>query len=149
MSAWVLRAVGLGALVVVLRVLLGLLMGSLPTYGTLWRAACLLVIVAVAVTWGIRDARSTSGTDLTVRWLAAGIAAGLGSGAVCLILDYVPGIELGGSGVLFELTSAASFIMLLIFLPALAGVGYGHARAGRPAKAAPAPVSEPEFAPAQ
>ncbi|MDO3646707.1 B-4DMT family transporter [Nocardia mangyaensis] len=149
MSAWVLRAVGLGALVVVLRVLLGLLMGSLPTYGTLWRAVCLGVIVAVAVTWGVRDARSASGTDLTVRWLAAGIAAGLGSGAVCLVLDNVPGIELGDAGALFELTSAAAFIMLLIFLPALAGVGYGHARSGRSAKARAATVSEPELAPAR
>ncbi|MEV0433149.1 MULTISPECIES: B-4DMT family transporter [unclassified Nocardia] len=143
MTTWLLRAIALGATVVALRVLLGFAMAALPTYGILWRAACLIVIVGAAIAWGARDARSADGTDLTVRWLLAGMVAGLGSGAVCWILDQVPGIELGDAGALFELTSAASFIMLLVFLPAMIGVGYGRARARRSAakpQAAPEPV---------
>lgn len=96
MTAWVLRATVLGALVVALRVLLGLAMASWPTYGIFWRALCLVAIIAVVVVWGLRDARA--GADsLTVRWLAAGFGAGLASSAVCWVLDQVPGIELGDS----------------------------------------------------
>ncbi|MFD3424619.1 B-4DMT family transporter [Nocardia fluminea] len=135
MTAWVLRATVLGALVVALRVLLGLAMASWPTYGTFWRAACLLTIVAVVAAWGVRDGR-TGADGLTVRWLAAGFGAGLASSAVCWALDQVPGIELGDAGILYELTSAASFILLLIFLPALVGVAFGFTRSRRSAESA-------------
>lgn len=147
MTAWVLRATVLGALVVGLRLLLGFAMAFWPTYGTIWRVACLVVIVGVVVAWGMRDGRSGTTADLTVRWLAAGAVAGLASGAVCLVLDQVPGIELGDSGALFELTSAASFILLLIFLPGLAGVALGRRRARRTPEST-APATQPEFAPA-
>ncbi|MFJ2836379.1 MULTISPECIES: B-4DMT family transporter [Nocardia] len=147
MTAWVLRATVLGALVVGLRLLLGFAMAFWPTYGMIWRVACLVVIVGVVVVWGMRDGRSGTTDDLTVRWLAAGAVAGLASGAVCLILDQVPGVELGDSGALFELTSAASFIMLLIFLPGLAGVAFGRRRARRTPES-PSPTTQPEFAPA-
>ncbi|TCJ95113.1 B-4DMT family transporter [Nocardia alba] len=144
MTAWVLRATILGALVVALRVLLGVAMAAWPTYGTFWRAACLLVIVGVVVTWAVRDGRT--GTDnLTVRWLAAGFAAGLASSAVCWVLDQVPGIELGDAGILYELTSAASFILLLIFLPALVGVAFGLSRSGRSDESATG-AEQPELA---
>ncbi len=144
MTAWVLRATVLGALVVALRVVLGLVMASWPTGGTFWRAVCLLAIIAVVVTWGVRDGRS--GTDgLTVRWLAAGFGAGLASSAVCWVLDQVPGIELGDAGLLYEVTSAASFILLLVFLPAMVGVAFGHSRARRSSES-PAPATQPEFA---
>ncbi|MFD3460422.1 B-4DMT family transporter [Nocardia fluminea] len=144
MTAWVLRATVLGALVVALRVLLGLAMASWPTYGTFWRAACLLTIVAVVAAWGVRDGR-TGADGLTVRWLAAGFGAGLASSAVCWALDQVPGIELGDAGILYELTSAASFILLLIFLPALVGVAFGFTRSRRSAESATR-APEPEFA---
>ncbi|MFF5032444.1 B-4DMT family transporter [Nocardia salmonicida] len=144
MTAWVLRATVLGALVVALRVLLGLAMGSWPTYGIFWRALCLAAVIAVVVVWGLRDARA--GADsLTVRWLAAGFGAGLASSAVCWVLDQVPGIELGDAGLLYELTSAASFILLLIFLPAMVGVAFGHIRSRRSSESA-TPATEPAFA---
>lgn len=149
MTAWLLRALVLGSLVVVLRVLLGFAMGTAPTWGTLWRAACLVLIIGAAAAWGLRDARSGGGEDLVVRWLGAGIVAGLGSGAVCLVLGYVPGIELGGGGVLFELTASASFILLLVFLPALAGVAYGRRARREKVVESASPATEPEFAPAQ
>ncbi|MFD4457913.1 B-4DMT family transporter [Nocardia sp. NPDC058480] len=144
MTAWVLRATVLAALVVALRVSLGFAMAFWPTYGTFWRAACLLAIVAVVVAWGVRDGR-TGADGLTVRWLAAGFGAGLASSAVCWILDQVPGIELGEVGILYEMTSAASFILLLVFLPSMAGVAYGHTRSRRSNESA-TPATEPELA---
>ncbi|MFC4126897.1 B-4DMT family transporter [Nocardia rhizosphaerae] len=147
MTAWVLRATVFGALVVGLRLLLGFAMATAPTYGIVWRTACLVLIVGAAAAWGLRDGRAADGTDLTVRWMSAGAVAGIGSGAVCWLLDQVPGIALGDSGALFELTSAAAFILLLIFLPALAGIGYGRFRARKAAETAPA-VGATQLAPA-
>ncbi|MFD3744166.1 B-4DMT family transporter [Nocardia sp. NPDC058633] len=141
MTAWVLRATVLGALVVALRVLLGLAMASWPTYGTLWRAACLLAIIAVVAAWGMRDGRAGA-DNLIVRWLAAGLATGLASSAVCWVLDQAPGIELGDAGLLYELTSAASFIFLLVFLPSMAGAALGRSRSRR-ASESTAPATEP------
>ncbi len=143
MTAWVLRAAVLGALVVAFRVVLGLAMAFWPTYGSFWRAACLLAIIVVVVAWGVRDGR-TGDDGLTVRWLAVGFGAGLASSAVCWVLDQVPGIELGDAGILYELTSAASFILLLIFLPAMAGVALAHSRRSNESASQ---ASEPELTP--
>lgn len=144
MNAWALRAVGLGAVVVALRLLLSFAMVYWPTWGTAMRAACLVVIVAATVWWAIRDARTDPGADLLVRWLQVAVVAGVGSGLICWLLDFVPGIDLGDSGALFELTAGASFIVLLIFLPALGGAAFGRRGPGRdtPPAASAEPTTE-------
>ncbi|MQY29033.1 B-4DMT family transporter [Nocardia aurantia] len=140
MGAWVLRATAFGVLVVVLRTLLGFAMIYWPTEGSWLRILCLAVIVLAVAAWGLADGRGDrqanpdperGGADLTVRWLKAGVAGGLGSGLVAWILDLLPKLDLGGNGLLFELTAGASFIVLLIFVPAMAGVALGRFLAGR------------------
>ncbi|WP_454196776.1 B-4DMT family transporter [Nocardia sp. Marseille-Q1738] len=139
MNAWVLRAVVLGALVVAMRVALGLAMAYWPTHGALMRILCLIVLVAAIVAWGVLDGRKdrvTSpdperGADLTLLWLKAAVAGGVGSGLVAWVLDLLPRFDLGDNGLLFEVTAGASFIILLIFVPALIGVGIGRMLAER------------------
>ncbi|WP_067845764.1 B-4DMT family transporter [Nocardia lijiangensis] len=139
MIAWVVRAVLLGALVVALRTVLGFAMVQWPTQGSWMRMLGLLVLVVVIVAWGVLDGRKDRaahpdperGSDLTIRWLKAGVAGGLGSGAVSWALDFLPRFDLGDNGLLFELTAGASFIVLLIFIPGLIGVGIGRMLAGR------------------
>ncbi|WP_036494889.1 B-4DMT family transporter [Nocardia sp. BMG111209] len=140
MGAWVLRATAFGVLVVVLRALLGFAMIYWPTEGSWLRILCLAVIIVAVAAWGLADGRSDrqanpdpdrGGADLTVRWLKAGIAGGLGSGLVSWLLDLVPKLDLGGNSLVFELTAGASFIVLLIFVPAMAGVALGRFLAGR------------------
>lgn len=134
MTAWVLRATVLGVLAVALRVVLGFAMVYWPTHGMWLRLLCLVVLIGAAVAWGILDGRSAGavdldrghGPDLTIRWLKAGVAGGLGSGLLASILDLLPRFDLGDNGLLFELTAGASFIILLIFVPALIGVGIGR-----------------------
>lgn len=134
MNAWWLRAVVLGALVVALRAVLGFAMVYWPTHGALMRILCLIVLVAAIVSWGVLDGRNDRaasgdaerGADLTMMWLKAAVAAGIGSGLVTWILDFVPRFDLGDNGLLFEVTAGASFIILLIFVPALIGVGIGR-----------------------
>ncbi|QIS04853.1 hypothetical protein F5X71_23215 [Nocardia brasiliensis] len=154
MNAWVLRAIVLGALVVFLRAVLGFAMVYWPTHGVWMRALCLIILVAAIVYWGFSDGRTDRaanpnpdyGTDLTLQWLKAAAAAGLGSGLAAWILDWLPKFDLGDNGLLFELTAGAAFIVLLVFIPALIGVGVGRALADRRAEkhsAAESPVSTP------
>ncbi|WP_280468115.1 B-4DMT family transporter [Nocardia cyriacigeorgica] len=139
MTAWVLRATVLGALVVALRVLLGFGMVNWPTQGSWMRLLCLAVIIAVVVGWGFLDGRrdraahpdADGGADLTIPWLKAAVAGGLGSGLVSWVLDLVPRFSLGDNGLLFEMTAGASFIVLLIFIPGLAGIAIGRRVGGK------------------
>ncbi|MET7769002.1 B-4DMT family transporter [Nocardia sp. NPDC005366] len=139
MTAWVLRAFALGVLVVGLRTALGFAMVYWPTHGSTMRILCLFALLAVIVAWGVFDGRADRlenpdperGADLTIRWLQAAVAGGIGSGLVSWILDWFPRIDLGDNGLLFEVTAGASFIILLIFIPALIGVGIGRMLAGR------------------
>ncbi|MFI9511406.1 B-4DMT family transporter [Nocardia sp. NPDC052566] len=146
MNAWQLRAVMLGALVVFLRTVLGFAMVYWPTHGAWMRILCLIVLLAAIGYWGLLDGRKDRaahpdpehGSDLTIRWLATAVAGGLGSGLVSWLLDFVPRFDLGDNGLLFEVTAGASFIVLLIFIPALVGVALGRYLAGRNAGNHPA-----------
>ncbi|MEU8899773.1 B-4DMT family transporter [Nocardia sp. NPDC048505] len=139
MTGWVMRAVLLGGLVVAMRTLLGLAMVYWPTQGSWLRMLCLAALIAVVVAWGVLDGRKDRevhpdpehGSDLTIVWLKAAVAGGLGMGLVSWLLDFLPRFDLGDNPLLFEMTAAASFIVLLIFLPGLAGVGIGRMVAER------------------
>ncbi|MGQ4615097.1 B-4DMT family transporter [Nocardia sp. R7R-8] len=139
MTSWLLRAVVLGALVVALRSLLGFAMVYWPTHGAAMRMLCLVVLIAAIVSWGVLDGRRDRaasadperGADLTMMWLKAAVLGGVGSGLAAWILDFFPRFDLGDNGLLFEVTAGASFIILLIFVPALIGVGIGRMSADR------------------
>ncbi|WP_433192637.1 B-4DMT family transporter [Nocardia sp. CA-107356] len=139
MNGWVLRAIVLGALVVGLRAALGFAMVYWPTQGSWMRPLCLVVLLVAIVFWGLLDGRKDRevhpdpehGSDLTISWLETAAAAGLGSGAVSWLLDWLPKFDLGDNGLLFELTAGASFIVLLVFIPGLIGVGLGRIIADR------------------
>ncbi|MFE3733053.1 hypothetical protein ACFXN1_51775, partial [Nocardia sp. NPDC059154] len=55
-------------------------------------------------------------------------------GLAAWILDFIPGFDLGHQGLVFNITSAASFIVLLIFIPGVLGVALGRWLAGRDGK---------------
>ncbi|WP_433684318.1 B-4DMT family transporter [Nocardia sp. CA-119907] len=139
MNGWVLRAIVLGALVVSLRAVLGFAMVYWPTQGSWMRPLCLVVLLLAVVFWGVLDGRKDRevhpdpehGSDLTILWLKTAVAAGVGSGLVSWLLDWLPKFDLGDNGLLFELTAGASFIVLLVFIPGLIGVGIGRIIADR------------------
>lgn len=139
MTAWLLRALALGGLAVVLRVLLGFAMGFAATYGLWLRLLCLVVLIGAAVAWGLHDGRADRrvnpnperGADLTIRWLQAAVVGGIACGLVSWALDFLPTVDLGDAGLLFEATAASAFIVLLIFVPALVGVAAGRTLARR------------------
>lgn len=152
MNAWVLRAVVLGALTVVLRTVLGFGMIYWPTQGSWMRLLCLIVLVATGVVWGLADGRDDrranpdperGGADLTMRWLKAAIAGGLGSSVVAWLLDFVPKFDLGDNGLGFEITAGAAFILLMIFVPAMIGVAVGRFLVARETNKAAARTQAP------
>jgi hypothetical protein len=134
MNAWILRALGLGGLVVVVRLLLGYAMLAWPTHSGWLRLLMFVVVLAAGLAWGFTDGRADrerfsdpeQGADLTMLWLKAAVVAGLGSGLVCWLLALIPSVEMGGNSIGFELTSGAAFIVLVVFLPALLGVALGR-----------------------
>ncbi|GAB2517109.1 B-4DMT family transporter [Nocardia heshunensis] len=152
MNAWVLRAVGLGGLTVVLETLLGFGMMSWPTAGAWMRILCLIVLVVAIVTWGVLDGRADrqanpdpeQGSDLTMRWLKAALAGGVGAGLVAWLLDFIPKFDLGDQGLLFNVTSGAAWIVLLIFIPGMLGVTVGRWLTGREHKKSTPAASTPE-----
>lgn len=153
MNSWVLRAVVLGALAVGLRVVLGFGMVYWPTHGNWMRILCLVALVVAGVLWGLLDGRADrranpdperGGEDLTMRWLKAAVVGALGSALASWLLDFVPSIDLGDNGALFEFTAGAAFIVLMIFIPAMVGVAVGRFLAGREQrKAGSSPVGVP------
>lgn len=159
MNAWVLRATVLGVLTVVLRTVLGFGMIYWPTQGAWMRMLCLVVLIAAGVAWGLLDGRSDrranpdperGGADLTMRWLEAAVAGGLGSGVLAWLLDFIPKFDLGDNGLGFEITAGAAFIVLVIFVPAMVGVAVGRylitRESNKAAKQAPPPMQGPAAA---
>uniref|UniRef100_UPI0024539C8E B-4DMT family transporter n=1 Tax=Nocardia wallacei TaxID=480035 RepID=UPI0024539C8E len=120
-----------------------------PPQGGGRRILCGSVLTAAVGAGGLLDGRGDrranpdperGGADLTMLWLKAGIAGGLGAGVVAWVLDFLPRFDLGDNGLGFELTAGASFIILLIFVPGMVGVALGRFLVGRETKKAePAP----------
>jgi hypothetical protein len=134
MNGWMVRAVALGGLVVVARLLLGYAMLARPTNSGWLRPVLFAVVLLTAVLWGLVDgrrdrARSSSsdpGVDSTRAWLVSSVAAGVGSGVASWLLDFVPTVHMGDNPLFFELTSGAAFIVLILFLPGTLGVTLGR-----------------------
>lgn len=131
MYAWVVRAVALGGFIVLIRFLLEQAMEQWPTHSGPLRLVLFLVVLAAALVWGWADGRGDrlshpnpdDGEDLTMRWLKAAVAAGLAGGLAAWLIALIPSVEMGGNSLFFELTSGAAFVVLIIFLPAMLGIG--------------------------
>ncbi|TSD94632.1 hypothetical protein FOS14_20200 [Skermania sp. ID1734] len=138
MNLWLLRGLCLAAVHVVVRVIVGLLIIKWPLHGDVVRWVSLVVVLAIALIWGLFDGRrdrranpeAEDGADLTMLWLKAGIVGALVAGIVCWILDLV-GIDVSSNGLFFEITSGAAWTTLIIFVPAMLGVAIGRLLANR------------------
>ena len=126
----ILRGVPLAVVNVVARILLGLAIAQWPLSGSSLRWVALAGVVLAAAVWGFvdarRDRRSGANADLLILWLKAGLFGGVLAGALAWLVDLLPVFDLGDNSLLFELTSGAAWPALLIFVPAMAGVGVAH-----------------------
>ncbi|MFC4602700.1 B-4DMT family transporter [Rhodococcus kronopolitis] len=134
MNSWLLRGLGMAFVHVVARVLLGIAVTEWPLHGSSLRWVSLAAVILVAMVWGgidgIRDERAypgeDEGADLTMRWLKAGVLAGLVAGLATWAVGLVSDIALGENSLFFEMTSGAAFTILLVFVPATLAVTIGR-----------------------
>lgn len=139
MNAWVVRGLVLAVVNVVVRALLGFGIGQWPMQGTPMRMLSLLVVILAAAAWGYIDAKrdsaanpgSDEGADLTMLWLKSAILGGLAGGVLAWLVDLFPRFDLDDNPLFFELTAGAAWTILLIFVPAMIGIGIGHFLARR------------------
>lgn len=116
------------------RVLLGIGVVQAPLHSTIWKTLAIAAVVLIAIIWGgidgMADARAHSDpddyADLTVRWLKAGLLAGVIAAIVCWILGRFVFAGIGEAGFFIELFAGGSFTALVIFGPAFLGAAVGR-----------------------
>lgn len=133
MSKWLLRGLVFAALMVIVRLLQGAMINAWEVRsGQISITLVALFTVAVFV-WGVIDGRSDAAAnpdpdrrgDLAMTWLAAGLFAGVVSGAVAWFIGlFYDNIYV--EGLFNEITTVAAFTALLTFLAAVLGVAIGR-----------------------
>ncbi|MCH5643536.1 MULTISPECIES: B-4DMT family transporter [unclassified Gordonia (in: high G+C Gram-positive bacteria)] len=134
MTSWLPRGLVMAAVHILARVLLGVAVVQAPLHSTVWKTIAVAAVVLVALVWGgidgIRDARANPDPDdyedLTVRWLQAGLVAGVLSGPICWLLGTLWFAGIGQSSFFVELIAGGSFTALLVFVPAFVGAAVGR-----------------------
>ncbi|CCQ16605.1 putative uncharacterized protein [Rhodococcus sp. AW25M09] len=142
MTGWAVRGIGMGLFFFAVRLLLGAAVSMWPLSGSALRWVGYALVLLVVVVWagidGVRDRRKhpdpDDGTDLTMVWLKAAVVAGLLSGVLSWIADLIVDFSLGQNGLIFELTSAAAFTVLTIFIASSVAVFVGRFIVNREAK---------------
>lgn len=138
MSDWLLRGLAFAAAMVGLRLVQGALINTWQTRAGLISTVLMVLFVIGVLIWGLLDGRDDATAnpdpdrrqDLAITWLAAGLPAGVLSGAVTWVISLVDKALYVG-GLLNELTTFAAFTALAVFLPAMGGVVAGRALADR------------------
>ena len=133
MKTWLSRGLVFAAGMVLLRLVQGTLINANPTNAGMISLLLVLIFAAVAFLWGWRDgvadARASADPDrrrdLAMRWLVAGLGAGVVSGAIVWLISLFYG-AVYADGLFAEVTAFAAFTGLLVFLPAIIAVTLGR-----------------------
>jgi hypothetical protein len=138
MSNWMLRGLGLAAVMVIVRLLQGAMINAWQEWAAWISVVLLLLFIICAAVWGAIDGRADATAsrdpdrrqDLAMTWLLAGLVAGIVSGAVSWLISLVyKGLYTGG--LLNEVTTFAAFTALVVFLSGIVGVTLGRWRVDR------------------
>lgn len=133
MNMWLPRGLVFAAGMVLLRLVQGTLINIYPTNAGVISLALVVLFGLAAFAWalqdGISDARANPDPDrrrdLAMRWLLAGLIAGVLSGiTVWVIALFYRNIYV--EGVVVELSVFAAFTALLVFLPSVLAVAVGR-----------------------
>ncbi|MBW0016899.1 MAG: B-4DMT family transporter [Mycobacterium sp.] len=144
MNKWMMRGLVFAAAMVVLRLIQGAMINAWQTQSGLISIVLLTFFIVGVIVWGVMDGRADAKAnpdpdrraDLAMTWLLAGLIAGLISGAVAWLISlFYKGLYTGG--LLNEVTTFAAFTALIVFVPGIIGVAFGHWRVDRSAPEAP------------
>ena len=129
MTTWLLRGLGFGFAMIVLRLVQGAMIDTWETKAGTISIALMAIYVVAAFIFGFFDGRADARkqpdpdrrADLSMTWLIAGLVAGVLSGAVCWLISlFYKNIYTGG--LINELTVFAAFTALLTFISALVAI---------------------------
>jgi uncharacterized membrane protein len=134
MIAWLLRGLLMSAVHIGARVLLALAIVQWPLEATYWKTIAVASVVLAALVWGgidgLLDGRAHADPDdyddLTMRWLKAGLLAGLIAAIVGWVLGNWVLAGMGQNSLAIEIFAGGAFTTLLIFVPALVGAALGR-----------------------
>lgn len=133
MTNWLPRGLVFAAGMVLLRLVQGALINLNPTRAGIISVLLLVLFGVAAFAWGLLDGRADAHEspdpdrrrDLAMRWLLAGLLAGVASGAVVWLISLVYR-NIYADGLVPEVTAFAAFTALLVFVPAMIGVALGR-----------------------
>ena len=133
MTTWLPRGLILAAGMVLARLVQGALINTYPTNAGVISLLLVVAFGIAALVWGFfdgtADARANPDPDrrrdLAMRWLLAGLTAGVLSGVVVWVISLFYR-NIYGEGLIPETTAVASFTALLVFLPATLAVAVGR-----------------------
>ncbi len=133
MTTWMLRGLLFTAGMVVVRLVQGALINTYENKASTISVSLVAVFGVVAFLWGLFDGRSDAKAqsdpdrrrDLAMRWLLAGLFAGVVSGVIIWIVSLFYK-NVYADGLLNEITTFAAFTALMVFLPAVTAVAIGR-----------------------
>lgn len=133
MTTWLPRGLVFAAGMVLLRLLQGTLINTFPIRAGAISLALVLVFGAFALVWGfldgVADARANADPDrrrdLAMRWLLAGLIAGVVSGFVVWLISLFYR-DVYAEGLIPEVSTLAAFTALVVFVPATFAVAIGR-----------------------
>lgn len=134
MISWGVRSIGMTAVHVIARVILGVVITAVPLQGVLSRNIAFGIVVVIALVWagldGVIDSRAhelvEDRSDLIMRWIIAGLITGVAGGFICYLLEKAGVNGLGSQGLFFDLTSGAAGTALMVIIPATIGIAIGR-----------------------
>lgn len=133
MTTWLFRGLVFAALWTLERFVQGTLVNQAGTNSSLISIGLASAMAIPAFLWGLLDGRADAKDspdpdrrrDLAMRWILAGVIAGMISGVACLIISKMT-VNMYAGSLFSELTTITAFSALVIFIPAILAVSVGR-----------------------
>ena len=133
MTTWLFRGLVFAALWTLERFVQGTLVNQAGTNSSMISIGLAAAMAIPAFLWGLLDGRADAKhnpdpdrrNDLAMRWILAGVIAGMVSGVACYIISKLT-VNMYAGGLFSELTTITAFSALVIFIPAIIAVSIGR-----------------------
>lgn len=144
MSKWLLRGIVFAALMVIVRLLQGAMIGAWEKQSLMISVTLVVLFIIAAFAWGVLDGQNDAKSqpdpdrreDLAMAWLVGGLFAGVVSGFVAWLIGQLYD-NIYVDSLVSEVTTFAAFTALIVFVGGVCGVSLGRWLIDRNAPPAP------------